>query len=218
MRCWLRCQPIYWYMSLNDIEARFSFCFIDLHEIRLFRPYFSLIAAMLTATKSIKRIIQRNKQYCQCTFCIGLDRNLERHRAFARFPCDSMPISFPMSPGQWPVSDSDNKAHTTRLNPFASSRFYNATAVRGALWWFRQSHSVNYYANHQHSPFARRHYTMFQPPFSPVSFGKSFMKIRSAVPENGCLIFFGGRKKNKKKQKSKKNICKHIRYRSSAVA
>ena len=23
---------------------------------------------------------------------------------------------------------------TTRLNPFAGSRFYNATAVRGALW------------------------------------------------------------------------------------
>jgi len=46
-------------------------------------------------------------------------------------------------------------AKETRLNPFARSWFYNATAVRGALWWFRQSHSVNY-ANHQHSPFARR--------------------------------------------------------------
>jgi len=38
------------------------------------------------------------------------------------------------------------------------------------------------------------------------------MKIRSAVPENGCLIFFDGRKKtkkNKKKQKkTKKYICK----------
>ena len=43
----------------------------------------------------------------------------------------------------------------TRLNPFARSWFYNATAVRGALWWLRQSHSVNY-ANHQHSPFDRR--------------------------------------------------------------
>ena len=53
-----------------------------------------------------------------------------------------------------------------------------------------------------------------QPPFgyddansiSPLSFGKSFMKIRSAIPENGCLIFThyrcGGRKKNKR------NICK----------
>jgi len=43
----------------------------------------------------------------------------------------------------------------TRLNPFARSWFYNATAVRGALWWLRQSHSVNY-ANHQYSPSARR--------------------------------------------------------------
>jgi len=45
-----------------------------------------------------------------------------------------------------------------------------------------------------------------QTTFSPLSFGKSFMKIRLAVPENGCLIFFDGRKKTKKKQK--KNICK----------
>ena len=43
---------------------------------------------------------------------------------------------------------------TTRLHPFARSWFYNATAVHGALWWLRQSHSVNY-TNHQHSPFAR---------------------------------------------------------------
>jgi len=45
----------------------------------------------------------------------------------------------------------------------------------------------------------------------PLSFGKSFMKIRSAVPENGCLIFCGERKKNKKKQK--KTSVKHIRIR-----
>jgi len=43
--------------------------------------------------------------------------------------------------------------------------------------------------------------TTLETPFSPVSFGKSFMKIRSAVPENGCLVFFDGRKKNPKKQK-----------------
>jgi len=47
-------------------------------------------------------------------------------------------------------------------------------------------------------------------PFSPLSFGKSFMKIRSAVPENGCLIFCGGRKKNRKKIKNKKNKKKHL--------
>jgi len=40
-----------------------------------------------------------------------------------------------------------------------------------------------------------------QTTFSPLSFGKkSFMKIRSAVPENSCLIFFGGGKKTKEKQ------------------
>jgi len=39
----------------------------------------------------------------------------------------------------------------TWLNLFARSWFYNATAVHGALWWLRQSHSVNY-ANHQHLP------------------------------------------------------------------
>jgi len=64
----------------------------------------------------------------------------------------------------------------------------------------RQSHSVNY-ENHQHSPGGG---TTLQIPFSPVSFGKSFMKIRSAVPENGCLIFFADGKKHKKKTKKKK--------------
>ena len=49
-----------------------------------------------------------------------------------------------------------------------------------------------------------------QTTFSPLSFGKSFMKIRSAVPENGCLVFCGERKRQKK------NICKtytHLPYR-----
>jgi len=64
------------------------------------------------------------------------------------------------------------------------------------------SHSVNY-ANHQHSPGGG---TTLQTPFSPVSFGKSFMKIRSAVPENGCLVFCGGRKKREKTKKSVKHI------------
>jgi len=50
-----------------------------------------------------------------------------------------------------------------------------------------------------------------QTPFSPLSFGKSFMKIRSAVPENGCLVFLwrtGKKQKTKKTKKTKKNICK----------
>jgi len=52
---------------------------------------------------------------------------------------------------------------------------------------------------------------VMQTPFSPLSFGKSLMKIRSAVPENGCLVFlWRERKKNKKQKtkKNKKNICK----------
>jgi len=36
------------------------------------------------------------------------------------------------------------------------------------------------------------------------------MKIRSAVPENGCLVFCGERKKTKKQ---KKTSVKHIRIR-----
>jgi len=36
------------------------------------------------------------------------------------------------------------------------------------------------------------------------------MKIRSAVPENGCLIFLTDGKKTKKQQKT---TVKHIRYR-----
>jgi len=52
--------------------------------------------------------------------------------------------------------------------------------------------------------------TAMQTTCSPLSFGKSFMKIRSAVPENGCLIFFNGQKKQKKQQKTS---VKHIRIR-----
>jgi len=37
--------------------------------------------------------------------------------------------------------------------------------------------------------------TTFQTPCFPVSFGKSFMKIRSAVPKNGCLIVLVDEKK-----------------------
>jgi len=55
-----------------------------------------------------------------------------------------------------------------------------------------------------------------QTPFSPLSFGKSFMTIRSAVPENGCLVFLWRtekakskkQNKNKTKTKQKTNICK----------
>jgi len=50
---------------------------------------------------------------------------------------------------------------------------------------------------------------VMQIPFSLLLFGKSFMKIRSAFPENGCLVFLWRTEKAKnKKQKTKKNICK----------
>jgi len=53
-----------------------------------------------------------------------------------------------------------------------------------------------------------------QTPFSPLSFGigKNFMKIRSAVPENGCLVFLWRteKQKAKKKQKKQKKQKKHL--------
>jgi len=54
--------------------------------------------------------------------------------------------------------------------------------------------------------------TTLKTPFSPLSFGKSFMKIRSGVPENGCLIVVADGKKAKTK-KAKKTYVKHIRIR-----
>jgi len=56
--------------------------------------------------------------------------------------------------------------------------------------------------------------TTFQ---SPLSFGESFMKIRSAVPENGCLkiLDFWWTGKNKKKQK---NNCKTYTHPPPVVA
>jgi len=49
-----------------------------------------------------------------------------------------------------------------------------------------------------------------QTTFSPLSFGKSLMKIRSAVPENGCPVFCGEWKTSKKTQKNKKKTKKHL--------
>jgi len=46
-----------------------------------------------------------------------------------------------------------------------------------------------------------------QTPFSLLSFSKSFMKIRSAVPENGCLVFLW---RTEKAKKQKKTYVKHI--------
>ena len=55
--------------------------------------------------------------------------------------------------------------------------------------------------------------TTLETTLSPLSFDKSFMIIRSAVPENGCLVFLW--RKEKSKKKNKENICKTA---SSAVA
>ena len=106
----------------------------------------------------------------------------------------------------------------TRLHQFARSLLYNATAVRGALWWLQKSHIVNY-ANHQHSAarLSPSGGTMFQTTF-PLSFGKTFMKIRSAVPENGCLIVLVDGKKTKKKQKQQlQNIYASASYRKAVA-
>jgi len=54
--------------------------------------------------------------------------------------------------------------------------------------------------------------TTLQTPFSPVSFGETFMKILSAVPENGCLIFLWRTGKSRKKTEKNTSV-KHIRIR-----
>jgi len=41
---------------------------------------------------------------------------------------------------------------------------------------------------------------------SSLSFGESFMKIHSAVPENGCLIVLVDGKKTKKQKTTKKQL------------
>jgi len=81
----------------------------------------------------------------------------------------------------------------------------------------RKSHIVN---NAKHQTFAIRQAaarlspsggTTFQTTFPlPLSFGESFMKIRSAVPENGCLIVLVDGKKQKKNKKQTKNAKKHL--------
>jgi len=79
------------------------------------------------------------------------------------------------------------------------------------------SHIVNY-GNHQHLPgggttFAKRRHNVSNY-ISPLSFGKSFMKIRSAVPENGCLIVLVDGKKTKKQLQ---NIYTSASYRKAVA-
>jgi len=94
-----------------------------------------------------------------------------------------------------------------------SARVIAYIALRWVCRIQQQNHSVNY-ANH-HSPFARRRHDFrqavarrFKLHSPPLLFGKSFMKIRSAVPENlvsPCLIFFDGRKKTTVKQAGRRH-------------
>ena len=61
--------------------------------------------------------------------------------------------------------------------------------------------------------------TTLKTTFSPLSFGKSFMKIRSAVPENGCLIFMHFVVANGKRRGRQKTDCKtytHLRHLAAA--
>ena len=104
-----------------------------------------------------------------------------------------------------------NNHALTRLNPFARLWFYNATAVRGALWWLRESHSVNY-ANHQHSPFARPRHDFRQAAarrcklhFPRHRLVKVSWKSVQTFPRT-VVSYFLRTEKSKKKQK--KNICK----------
>jgi len=102
----------------------------------------------------------------------------------------------------------------TRLNPFAGSRFYNATAVCGTLWWLRKSHVINY-ANHQHSPFARRRNDFrqaaalcFKLHFPRHRLVKVSWKSVQPFPRTVVSYFWRTEKKLKTKKKTKKNICK----------
>jgi len=92
--------------------------------------------------------------------------------------------------------------HTiTRLDPFTHSWFYNATAVRGALWWLHQSHSI-YYANHQHSPFARRCKLHF-PSYRLIK-----VSWKSVQPFPRTVVSYFWQTEKKQKTKTEKNICK----------
>jgi len=50
--------------------------------------------------------------------------------------------------------------------------------------------------------------TTLKTTFSPLSFGKNYMKIRSVVPENGCLIVMDFVVADGKKRQKQKTDCK----------
>jgi len=115
----------------------------------------------------------------------------------------------------------DKKNPQTRLNAFTPSCICNATAVAAQcrkVIFLIHSPGVNTKCAQKLFGGPSPHFGMtLETTFSPLSFGKSFTKIRSAVPENGCRVFFRRTEKNKKQKKNRKNgkktSLKHIRIR-----
>jgi len=54
---------------------------------------------------------------------------------------------------------------------------------------------------------------MLEAPLSPLLFGKSFMKIRSAVRLSGIFLTDGKKQKTKETENREKTSVKHIRIR-----
>ena len=135
-----------------------------------------------------------------------------------------------------PVTRPANFTNKTRLNPFARSWFYNATAVRGALWWFHQSHSVNeahrtkFKATSARSPlFAIFQFLAPPPPKKIIWVWRYKLHVpcyrlvkvswKSVQPFPRTVVSYSvadgkkTEKTNKKQNKNKKTSVKHIRIR-----
>jgi len=89
--------------------------------------------------------------------------------------------------------------HTPTATPSDICSYYAEGALSHSVWCVVLFLSLGAYSPHVG--------TTLETTLSPLSFGDSFMKIRSAVPENGCLVFCGERKK------TEKTSVKHMRIR-----
>jgi len=103
---------------------------------------------------------------------------------------------------------SSKESTITRLHQFARSLLHNATAG-GALWWLRKSHIVNY-ANHQHSPFAKRRHDFRQAAARLFKLHSPYLLVKvswkSVQPFPRTVVSYFGQ--TEKKQKNAKKICK----------